>query len=170
VAAYDTKTRTFDTKLETYNQHLAALDDEQNEVDAAEKELRDWNRRMLSASEAYYGGDSSEYEAVGGTRTSERKKSKRKGSGGSTPKRSASVPHPSPFGNFPLPIGRGARGEGAELSANNRLSRGDEDERGIFVAKSQRGSCCSLLTAYCPLHKKSLRLTKSNLRCARNYG
>lgn len=85
VAAYDTKISTFNTKLDTYNQHLAALDDEQNQVDAAERELRDWNRRMLSASEAYFGGDSSEYEAVGGTRTSERKKSTRKGPGGNKP-------------------------------------------------------------------------------------
>lgn len=86
VAAYDTKISAFDTKLDTYNQHLAALDDEQNAVDADEKDLRDWNRRMLSAGEARYGGDSSEYEAIGGTRTSERKKPTRKGSGGSTPK------------------------------------------------------------------------------------
>jgi hypothetical protein len=88
VAAYATKISTFDTKLDTYNQHLAALDDEQNAIDADEEELRDWNRRMLSATEAHYGGDSSEYEAAGGTRMSERKKS--------TPKASGMTPPPKP--------------------------------------------------------------------------
>lgn len=87
LAAYGTKISTFDTKLDTYNEHLAALDEEQNAIDAAEEELRDWNRRMLSATEAQYGGDSSEYEVAGGKRTSERKRS---------PRGSRSTPPPKP--------------------------------------------------------------------------
>jgi hypothetical protein len=41
--------------------------------------------RMLAAIGARYGTDSSEYEMVGGTRTSERKRSPRKAGGSSTP-------------------------------------------------------------------------------------
>jgi hypothetical protein len=87
LAAYATKISGFDTKLDTYNQHVAALDDEQNAIDAVEEELRDWNRRILSAAEATYGPDSSEYEVAGGKRTSERKKS---------PRASSSTPPPKP--------------------------------------------------------------------------
>ena len=87
LVAYETKASAFNTSLDTYNQHLAALDDEQNTIDAAEEDLRDWNRRMLSAAEATYGPDSSEYEAAGGTRKSERKKS---------PKPSGPTPPPTP--------------------------------------------------------------------------
>lgn len=46
-----------------------------------------WSKRWLAATGAKFGTDSNEYEAVGGTRTSERKKKKPKGSGGAhTPK------------------------------------------------------------------------------------
>ena len=61
---------------------------EQHGVDADESELREWNKRILSATEAQFGPDSSEYEQVGGTRQSERKRPSRKGpgSGGTPPK------------------------------------------------------------------------------------
>ena len=85
VAAFTGKVNGFTGNLGTYNQHMAALDDEQNAIDAEEEELRDWNSRWLSAIEAKHGRDSSEYEAVGGTRTSDRKKPK-KGGGGKPPK------------------------------------------------------------------------------------
>ena len=85
VAAFTAKINGFTTRLGTYNEHVAALDDEQNAVDAEEEELRDWNSRWLSAIEAKHGRDSSEYELAGGTRTRDRKKPK-KGGGGSTPK------------------------------------------------------------------------------------
>ena len=85
VAAFTAKINGFTTRLGTYNEHVAALDDEQNAVDAEEEELRDWNSRWLSAIEAKHGRDSSEYELVGGTRTSDRKKPK-KGGGGKPPK------------------------------------------------------------------------------------
>lgn len=85
VAAYETLITTFTGKLDTYNQHVAALDDEQNDIDNTEDTLREMNGRMLSAAQASFGPDSSEYEAVGGTRTSERKR---------TPKPSGSPPPP----------------------------------------------------------------------------
>ena len=79
VAAFGAKISGFRTNLNNYNTHVAALDDEQNSIDAEEDELREWNRRWLSAIEAKHGPDSSEYEAVGGKRISERKKPKRGG-------------------------------------------------------------------------------------------
>jgi hypothetical protein len=68
---------------------VAELDQDQNDLQAEEAELNDLNRRFLSAGEAAYGPDSSEYEMLGGTRKSERKKPTKKsgGTGGSsTPK------------------------------------------------------------------------------------
>ncbi len=84
VSAFEAKGNAFNTRLNGYNQKVAELDDEQNMVDSNEAELQDWNRRVLSAVEAQYGPDSSEYEAVGGTRKSERKRPVRKAPGGGT--------------------------------------------------------------------------------------
>ena len=67
-----------------YNQKVAKLDDEQNGIDDDEGDLAQWNKRILSAGEASFGSDSSEYELLGGTRTSERKRPARK-SGSGTP-------------------------------------------------------------------------------------
>ena len=72
----------FGTRLDTYNQHLAELDTEQNAIDDAEASLQDLNTRILAAVKGQYGADSTEYEAVGGTRTSERK---RRAAGGGQP-------------------------------------------------------------------------------------
>jgi len=85
LAAYTTQITNFSTLLDSYNGMLATLDDLQNSLEAAEEALNETNRRMLSAAEARYGPDSSEYEQAGGTRKSERKRPTRKGSGGSTP-------------------------------------------------------------------------------------
>ena len=63
---------------DSYNGDVAALDAKQNRLDARERGLADWNRRILSAVEGQYGADSDEYELVGGTRRSERKKPVRK--------------------------------------------------------------------------------------------
>ena len=87
VPAFIARVNRFTGNLSTYNQHMSELDDEQNGIDDEEEELRDWTSRWLSAIEAKYGRDSSEYEMVGGTRTSDRKKTGPKGgSGSSTPK------------------------------------------------------------------------------------
>jgi len=82
-AGYEAKITSVADKLDAYNQMLAALDDKLNELDAEEAELNNWNRRILAAGEASFGPDSSEYEMLGGTRTSDRKKPTRKGGGGS---------------------------------------------------------------------------------------
>lgn len=83
-AAYDGIITAFETRLNAYNQKVAELDDEQNGIDEDERELAQWNKRILSAGEASFGSDSSEYELLGGTRTSERKRPARKGGSGST--------------------------------------------------------------------------------------
>jgi hypothetical protein len=75
----------FDQKLKSYNEAVAALDDLQNGLEADEDNLRDMNKRILSAVEAQYGPDSSEYEAAGGTRASERKRPTPKAPSGSPP-------------------------------------------------------------------------------------
>ena len=75
LTGYETRANAFANRLETYNQQVATLDDLQNGLEADEESLNDMNKRMLSAAEASYGPDSSEYEAAGGTRLSERKKS-----------------------------------------------------------------------------------------------
>ena len=89
VPGYEGKIGLVGGKLDAYNGALAALDEMLNDFEREEAELNELNRRYLSATEAHYGPDSSEYEMVGGTRKSERKKPKRKpgggSSGGSTP-------------------------------------------------------------------------------------
>ena len=81
----------FIARLDTYNQHVAGLDQDQNELEAAEVGLREQNRRILSAVEAQFGPDSSEYEKVGGTRQSERKRGANK-----TPADSGTPSTPTP--------------------------------------------------------------------------
>ena len=85
VAGYETKANEFTTLINGYNQKVAELDEVGNAVDSAEAELKDLNRRFLSAVEAQYGPDSSEYEMAGGTRRSERKRPSKKTPGGTTP-------------------------------------------------------------------------------------
>jgi len=85
-AIYTAKIDSVSAKLDAYNQMIAELDRLQNELKQEEAELNDLNRRFLSAGEAVYGPDSSEYEMLGGTRKSERKKPKKTGgdTGGSS--------------------------------------------------------------------------------------
>ena len=78
LAAYSTKIKNFGERLDSYNQMLAAVDEMQNQIDADEDDLRDMNKRMLSAVEAHYGPDSSQYEQAGGTRLRDRKRAVRK--------------------------------------------------------------------------------------------
>jgi hypothetical protein len=85
VAAYEAKANSAAARLEAYNAVLAQADQLLNEFQTEESELNEMNRRYLSAGEAHYGPDSSEYEMLGGKRKSERKRPTRKGSGGTTP-------------------------------------------------------------------------------------
>lgn len=72
--------------LARYNQMSSEIDQLLNEIEAGEARAADKSRRILAATEAPYGADSSEYEMVGGTRTSERKKrGPKKGAGTGTP-------------------------------------------------------------------------------------
>ena len=65
---------------------VAQMDDSSNRFDEQEALMGDWNRRVLSAVEAQYGPDSSEYEVIGGTTKSERRSPKHKPpSGGPAP-------------------------------------------------------------------------------------
>jgi hypothetical protein len=68
-------------ELDGYNQDMAALDERQNVVDRKEDAASNWNKSILAAVGAKFGTDSNEYEMVGGTRTSERKRSPRKAAG-----------------------------------------------------------------------------------------
>jgi len=74
VPDYETEITGCATEQDDYNRESAAMDERKNHLDARENGLRDFNRRILSAVEAQYGRDSSEYELVGGTRLSERKR------------------------------------------------------------------------------------------------
>lgn len=78
IAGYEADINSFNTTLNNYNEQVAALDDLQNQLQAEELALRDKNKRVLSAVEAQYGPDSSQYEQAGGTRQSERKRYTRK--------------------------------------------------------------------------------------------
>ena len=78
LAAYATQISDFSSKLDSYNQMVAAVDELQNQVDAAEISLREANKRMLSAVEAHYGPDSNQYEQAGGKRARDRKRPTRK--------------------------------------------------------------------------------------------
>jgi hypothetical protein len=75
---YEQRIERFAAKIAQYNEMLAKLDQMLNEVQADERELRTDNLRMLAGVGAHYGPDSSEYEAVGGTRRSERKRPTKK--------------------------------------------------------------------------------------------
>lgn len=75
---YEQEVDAFSTQLDEYNQMVSQLDRMQNELDAAEANIKDKNKRMLAATGAQYGPDSNEYEQVGGTRASDRKRPVRK--------------------------------------------------------------------------------------------
>lgn len=85
MAEYEREIDSLTAKLDSYNERLSSLDQSLNEFESDESALREKNRRMLAATEAHYGPDSSEYEQAGGTRTSDRKSPKRKDTSPSTP-------------------------------------------------------------------------------------
>lgn len=58
--------------LDTYNQTIALLDSQLNNLENLEKTTSDLSVRMLSGVGVKYGYDSNEYEMAGGTRKSER--------------------------------------------------------------------------------------------------
>jgi hypothetical protein len=78
---YEQEIDSLSANLEKYNDTLSLLDRLQNELEEQDAALNEKNRRMLAATGAHYGPDSSEYEAVGGTRASDRKRPARKKTG-----------------------------------------------------------------------------------------
>ena len=67
-----------ENKRADYNKALKAADELSNEYDAEEEKLNDLCTKVLSGALAKFGSDSDEYEQLGGTRKSDRKKSSKK--------------------------------------------------------------------------------------------
>jgi len=80
---YEQDINALGTSLDKYNQTVSLLDQMQNELEADEAKLNDKSKRMLAATGAQYGPNSSQYEQVGGTRLSERKRPTKKKPGNS---------------------------------------------------------------------------------------
>ena len=74
IAGFEADIKAVSEKLAGYNQLLSTVDQELNELEDLEIPLGDKTRRFLAATAGKYGSDSSEYEQVGGTRTSDRKR------------------------------------------------------------------------------------------------
>ena len=77
--AYSEKIDAFEARLNNYNRLLSQVDAEANDLDAAERDLRDLNERMLAAVGVRFGKDSNEYEMAGGVRKSERRRRRANG-------------------------------------------------------------------------------------------
>lgn len=75
VSDYEVDITTLSEKVDSHNSLLSDVDQSQNELEALERVVADKNVRILAATKAHYGPDSTEYEQVGGTRRSDRKKS-----------------------------------------------------------------------------------------------
>ena len=75
---YEQEINSYSASLDKYNETLTLLDNLQNDLETAETNLREKNKRMLAATGALYGPDSNEYETAGGTRASERKRPTKK--------------------------------------------------------------------------------------------
>ena len=78
VAAGDALLADETAAITTYNVSLAVADENKNNVDAQDKLVKAFIKKILPAVGLEYGTDSNEYEKVGGTRESERKKPVRK--------------------------------------------------------------------------------------------
>lgn len=79
LADYEQEINELSNALDDYNAKLSSLDELLNALEALEKKLNDKNKRMMAATGAQFGPDSTQYEQVGGTRLSERKRSSKKG-------------------------------------------------------------------------------------------
>ncbi len=76
VTAFDKEVTTVMKKVEDFNAILREADRASNELEAMEKQLGRLSSRMLAGVVTRFGRDSSEYEIVGGVRTSDRKRRK----------------------------------------------------------------------------------------------
>ena len=77
LASYKTAITTTNSKLAAYNTKLSELDGILNDLEASEAALDEQSSRMLAAVGVKYGKNSAEYEKAGGTRSDERKSSRR---------------------------------------------------------------------------------------------
>ncbi|MFA4923821.1 MAG: hypothetical protein WC557_06470 [Ignavibacteriaceae bacterium] len=67
-----------ESKRADYNKALKAADELSNDIDAEEKKLSEMCTKVLAAAVSEFGEDTDEYEQLGGTRKSDRKKPVRK--------------------------------------------------------------------------------------------
>lgn len=67
-----------ESKRADYNKALKAADELSNDIDAEEKKLSEMSTKVLAAAVSEFGEDSDEYEQLGGTKKSDRKKPVRK--------------------------------------------------------------------------------------------
>ena len=74
VEGYQTEIEAYSTRQDSYNSKVSGLDEETNGLDDHEERLNELNVRILAAVKAQYGPDSSEFEQMGGVRTSDRKR------------------------------------------------------------------------------------------------
>jgi Holliday junction resolvasome RuvABC ATP-dependent DNA helicase subunit len=68
----------YDSTMKEYNDAIDAATAVQNRVAVIENELNDMNKRILRSAAGKFTDDSDEYDMLGGTRASERKKPGRK--------------------------------------------------------------------------------------------
>src|SRR5437763_677097 len=87
VSTLEASVNSLRARLDTYNQKLSDVDEELLGLEGDEDTLKDFNGRVLAGVGARFGRNSAEYEAVGGVRTDDRKRSSRKG-GPQTPSKS----------------------------------------------------------------------------------
>jgi hypothetical protein len=80
---YEQEINDLSASLDKYNETITLLDRLQNELEDKEVLVKDKNRRMLAATGAQYGTNSSQYEGVGGTRTDDHKRPSKKKPGNS---------------------------------------------------------------------------------------
>ena len=73
-ANYEQAINNVKSAMDDYNTTLSTVDDKLNSLKDYEKELRDWNERILTGVAAKYGKDTTQYEQAGGKKKSERKK------------------------------------------------------------------------------------------------
>ncbi|MCL5028874.1 MAG: hypothetical protein M1480_07615 [Bacteroidetes bacterium] len=64
----------YDSINTEYDQAMNAVSAVQNRMEAVENTLKEMNKMILSSAVGEFGDDSDEYEALGGTRKSDRKK------------------------------------------------------------------------------------------------
>ena len=74
ISVLENKLKEAQNALDEYNQSLTIADTKLNIFQTIDRELRELSGRFLTGAASKHGKNSSEYEAMGGTRTSERKK------------------------------------------------------------------------------------------------